>query len=146
MSQPPLSTATSIIHLTFRFLDHVIGSPLALSSKSYAEKAWVKYKDIPVLQRPDVRFVHGSVSKIDPESKTATILEKPNKTERAELYDFFIAATGLRRVWPVVPQSQSRDEYLEEAGRHIDAVTNSTAPVLVVGGGKFHYPYSILAR
>ncbi|KAI1778011.1 FAD/NAD(P)-binding domain-containing protein [Hypoxylon cercidicola] len=114
---------------------HVIGSPLALASRSYAEKAWVKFKDIPVLQRPNVRFVHGTVSKISPENKTATILEQPNKVERPEVYDFFVAASGLRRVWPVVPQSATRDAYLEEAGRHINAVVNSTAPVLVVGGG-----------
>ncbi|XXH04537.1 hypothetical protein Hte_010954 [Hypoxylon texense] len=114
---------------------HVIGSPLALASSSYAEKAWVKFKDIPVLQRPDVRFVHGTVNKIDPESKTATILEQPNKVERPEAYDFFVAATGLRRVWPVVPQSATKASYLEEAGRHINAVVNSTAPVLIVGGG-----------
>lgn len=119
-----------------RFLDHVIGSPLALASKTYAEKAWVNFKNIPVLQRPDVRFVHGTVSKIDPESKTAVILEQPDKAERSEAYDFFVAASGLRRVWPVVPQSATREDYLEEAGRHINAVVNSTAPVLVVGGGK----------
>ncbi|KAI1378423.1 FAD/NAD(P)-binding domain-containing protein [Hypoxylon crocopeplum] len=115
---------------------HVIGSPLALASRSYSEKAWVNFKDIPVLQRPDVRFVHGTVSKIDPENKIATVVEHSDKTvERSELYDFFVAATGLRRVWPVVPQSATRKEYLEEARRHIDAVSNSTAPVLIVGGG-----------
>ncbi|KAI1213189.1 FAD/NAD(P)-binding domain-containing protein [Annulohypoxylon truncatum] len=114
---------------------HVIGSPLALASATYAEKAWVYYKNIPILQRPDVRFVHGTVSKIDPETKTATIVEQPNQEERAEAYDFFVAATGLRRVWPVVPQSAKREDYLEEARRHISAVAKSTAPVLIVGGG-----------
>ncbi|KAI0887603.1 FAD/NAD(P)-binding domain-containing protein [Annulohypoxylon maeteangense] len=114
---------------------HVIGSPLALASASYSEKAWVYYKNIPILQRPDVRFVHGTVSKVDPETKTATIIEQPNQEERAEAYDFFVAATGLRRVWPVVPQSARREDYLEEARRHISAVSKSTAPVLIVGGG-----------
>ncbi|KAI0377131.1 FAD/NAD(P)-binding domain-containing protein [Hypomontagnella monticulosa] len=114
---------------------HVIGSPLALASPAYSEKAWVKFKDIPVLQRPNVRFIHGTVSKVDCDNKAATILEQPNQAERAESYDFFIAATGLRRVWPVVPQSARREEYLEETRRHIDAVTNSTAPILIVGGG-----------
>ncbi|OTA99091.1 hypothetical protein M426DRAFT_16762 [Hypoxylon sp. CI-4A] len=114
---------------------HVIGSPLALSSHKYAEKAWVEFKNIPVLQRPNVRFIHGTVSKIDAESKTAAVLEQPNQEERSEAYDFFVAATGLRRVWPVVPQSARREDYLKEAGRHIDAVTKSTVPVLIVGGG-----------
>ncbi|KAI1075500.1 FAD/NAD(P)-binding domain-containing protein [Whalleya microplaca] len=114
---------------------HVIGSPLALASSSYTEKAWVAYKDIKILQRPNVRFVHGTLDKVDCESKTATIVEHGNQTPQTENYDFFVVATGFRRVWPVVPQSTTRKEYLAEAGKHIDAVTNSKAPVLVVGGG-----------
>ncbi|KAI1636268.1 hypothetical protein F4809DRAFT_650660 [Biscogniauxia mediterranea] len=114
---------------------HVIGSPLALALKSYTEKAWVDYKDVKILQRPDVRFLHGTVTKVDCEAKTATISERGSQAPREEGYDYFITATGLRRVWPVVPQSATRKEYLAEAGAHIDAVTKSTAPVLVVGGG-----------
>ncbi|RYO87800.1 hypothetical protein DL764_008814 [Monosporascus ibericus] len=114
---------------------HLIGSPLALAAKEYSEKAWVEFKDIKVLQRPNVRFVQGNLCKVDPESKAATILEPGNQTPRQEKYDYFIAATGLRRVWPVVPQSLSRKLYLMEAGKHINAVTSSATPVLVVGGG-----------
>ncbi|KAI5867900.1 FAD/NAD(P)-binding domain-containing protein [Durotheca rogersii] len=114
---------------------HLIGSPLALSSVSYSEKAWVVFKDIPVLQRPDVRFVHGSLSKVDCERKVATILEFPDRTPREQSYDFFVAATGLRREWPTVPQSTTRETYLEETRRHIEAVTAPNASVLVVGGG-----------
>lgn len=117
---------------------HVIGSPLALSSKEYADKCWVDFADVKILQRPDVRFVHGRVQQVDPESRTATILESASQTEQHETYDYFIAATGLRRVWPVVPQSLTRKTYLLEAGRHIDAVRGSAHPVLVVGGGKFY--------
>ncbi|KAI0165554.1 FAD/NAD(P)-binding domain-containing protein [Xylariaceae sp. FL1272] len=114
---------------------HVIGSPLALSSKQYAEKAWVHYKDVKVLQRPNVTFVQGSLTHVDCENKLATIsLGKTLKT-RLEPYDFFVAGTGLRRAWPVVPQALSRDEYLTEAEAHIAKVINSTVPVLVVGGG-----------
>ncbi|KAI1333568.1 FAD/NAD(P)-binding domain-containing protein [Xylariaceae sp. FL0016] len=114
---------------------HVIGSPLALATKEYAEKAWVDYKDVKILQRPNVTFVHGTLSNVNCETKTATISETGKEEPRTESYDFFIAATGLRRVWPVVPQSLSRKAYLLEAGAHIDKVLNSTAPVLVVGGG-----------
>ncbi|KAI0020859.1 FAD/NAD(P)-binding domain-containing protein [Xylariomycetidae sp. FL0641] len=119
---------------------HVIGSPLALATRTYAEKAWVDYKDVKILQRPDVRFVHGTLVSIDPESKTATITERgpdssQTPTQSTVAYDFFIAATGLRRAWPVVPQALSRKAYLAEAGAHIDAVRGSRAPVLVVGGG-----------
>ncbi|KAI1098181.1 FAD/NAD(P)-binding domain-containing protein [Jackrogersella minutella] len=134
-------TIESPIPVDITFVDerdgfyHVIGSPLAMASSSYAEKAWTYFKDIPILQRPDVRFLHGTVSKVDPESKTATIIEQPNQEEQALAYDYFVAATGLRRVWPVVPQSAKKEDYLKEVRRHIDAVTNSTAPVLIVGGG-----------
>ncbi|KAK7918029.1 hypothetical protein PG985_009903 [Apiospora marii] len=114
---------------------HVIGSPLALSSKEYADKCWVDFSDVKLLQRPDVRFVHGRVQKVDPATRTATFLESSSEQPTEEKYDYFIAATGLRRAWPVVPQSLTRKTYLREAGQHIDAVRGSRHPVLVVGGG-----------
>jgi hypothetical protein len=135
LSSPHLPPSVVSPGLTRCQPDHVIGSPLALSDKKYAEKAWVEFKHVKILQRPDVRFIHGTVSKVDCEAKTATVLNPRTEAEQIESYDFFIAATGFRRVWPVVPQALDRKSYLEEAGRHIDAVTNSTDPVLVVGGG-----------
>ncbi|KAI0816504.1 hypothetical protein GGR55DRAFT_686056 [Xylaria sp. FL0064] len=114
---------------------HLIGSPLAMASRDYAEKAWVEYKHVKVLQRPNVTFVQGTVANVDCESKTATISERKTQKMRIESYDFFIAATGLRRVWPVVPQAFTRETYLMEVGAHCDRVLNSNAPVLVVGGG-----------
>ncbi|KAK8022072.1 hypothetical protein PG993_012839 [Apiospora rasikravindrae] len=109
--------------------------PLALSSKDYADKCWVDFADVKILQRPDVRFVHGRVQQVDPATRTATILENNAAQPVEETYDYFVAATGLRRAWPVVPQSLTRKTYLHEAGRHIDAVRGSAHPVLVVGGG-----------
>ncbi|KAI0906557.1 hypothetical protein F4823DRAFT_606715 [Ustulina deusta] len=114
---------------------HLIGSPLAMASRDYAEKAWVEYKHVKVLQRPNVTFVQGTVANVDCENKTATISERRTQKTRVESYDFFIAATGLRRAWPVVPQALTRETYLMEVGAHCDRVLNSTAPVLVVGGG-----------
>jgi NADH dehydrogenase FAD-containing subunit len=114
---------------------HIIGSPLAMASKQYAEKAWVEYKNVKVLQRPNVTFVQGTVTDVDCENKTATIAVRKTQKKRVETYDFFIAATGLRRAWPVVPQALTRETYLEEVGKHCDRVLNGTAPVLVVGGG-----------
>lgn len=111
----------------------MIGTPLALADKSYAEKAWVGFKDIKILQRPDVRFIHGSVKAVDCDAKTATIAV--GEKELVESYDYFIGATGLRRVWPVVPQSLTREAYLEEAGKHIDSIKGSKHPILVIGGG-----------
>ena len=50
-------------------------------------------------------------------------------------YDFLVAATGLRRVWPVVPQSLGRKQYLIEVEEHIHNVANARDGVVVVGGG-----------
>ena len=82
-----------------------------------------------------MHFVQGSVVRVDCEAKTAVVADAITRAERTEKYDYFIAATGLRRVWPVVPQALSKKSYMLEVGKHIDAVTKSTDPVLVVGGG-----------
>jgi NADPH-dependent 2,4-dienoyl-CoA reductase/sulfur reductase-like enzyme len=100
----------------------------------YAEKAWVKFENIRVLQRPDVHIVHGSVKSVDLETKTAVITR--DDAETTEKYDFFVGATGLRRGWPAVPQSLTRETYLEEMRHNIEAVISSKGPILVVGGGK----------
>lgn len=107
-----------------------------MASKEYAEKAWVEYKHVKILQRPNVTFVQGTLANVDCENKRATILDRRTQKTRVESYDFFVAATGLRRVWPVVPQALTRETYLKEVGAHCDRVLNSTAPVLVVGGGE----------
>ncbi|KAG7284031.1 hypothetical protein NEMBOFW57_010389 [Staphylotrichum longicolle] len=114
---------------------HTIGSPLALASEAFAEKCWVKYDEIPALQSPDIRVLQGSVKSVDPERKVASYVGH-GSTETTELqYDYFVAASGLRRVWPVVPQSLRRKQYLFEAGDHIRAVTAAKHGVVIVGGG-----------
>lgn len=113
----------------------MIGSPLALADADYAKKAWVKFQDLSGLQNPQVKFVHGAVSSVDCEAKKATTIDNATKEATTHDYDYFLAATGLRRVWPVVPQSLSRKQYLLEAEEHIHAVTNAQHGVVVVGGG-----------
>lgn len=128
--------------------DHLIGSPLAFADESYAEKCWVKYEDVPALQQfPNIRILRGSVQSIDQERKTAKVLGAESGPEPTELqYDYLIAAAGLRRVFPVVPQSLQRKQYLFEAGDHIRAATANRHGVAVVGGGEFtlqsHQPSS----
>ncbi|POR31955.1 Thioredoxin reductase [Tolypocladium paradoxum] len=114
---------------------HLIGSPLALADADYAKKAWVKFQDLSGLQNPQVKFVHGAVSSVDCEAKKATTIDNTTKEATTHDYDYFLAATGLRRVWPVVPQSLTRKQYLLEAEEHIHAVTNAQHGVVVVGGG-----------
>lgn len=116
-------------------LVHIIGSPLALADSEYAKKVWVKFQDLPGLQLPNVKFVHGSVSSVDCQSKTATVINSLSKEATTFSYDYLVAASGLQRVWPVVPQSLTRKQYLLEAEKHIQDVDNAKYGVLVVGGG-----------
>ncbi|UKZ71647.1 uncharacterized protein TrAtP1_012598 [Trichoderma atroviride] len=114
---------------------HLIGSPLALADAEYAKKAWVKFQDIPGLQLPNVQFVQGSVSSVDCEAKTATVVNSVTKEVITHQYDYFVTATGLRRVWPVVPQSLTRKQYLIEVEEQISALDGAKDGVVIVGGG-----------
>lgn len=114
---------------------HLIGSPLALASETYADKAWVKFSEIPGLQHPAIRFIHGSVINVDMRSKTAHV--RPHDRSQVERYeyDYIVAASGLRRVWPVVPQAFTKQKYLSEVSTHIDKVRSAKDRVVVIGGG-----------
>lgn len=123
--------------------DHLIGSPLALASESYSEKCWVKYDNIAALRAPNIRVLQGSVKSVDVSRKVATYAAHGG-TQTTELqYDYLVAASGLRRVWPVVPQSLRRKQYLFETEDHIRAVTAARHGVVIVGGGEyFSFSYS----
>ncbi|WYZ37541.1 hypothetical protein EsH8_II_001047 [Colletotrichum jinshuiense] len=114
---------------------HLIGSPLAFADSEYAAKSWVKFQDIASLQRPNVRFVQGTVNKVDTATKTATVLDHATKQPQDFSYDFLVAASGLRRAFPVVPQSLTRKQFLLEAEEQIHAVRNAPDGVIIVGGG-----------
>ncbi|KAL5090029.1 hypothetical protein Trisim1_004860 [Trichoderma cf. simile WF8] len=114
---------------------HLIGSPLALAESEYAKKAWVQFQDLPALQVPNVQFVQGSVSSVDCDAKTATVVDSITKEPVTHQYDYFVTATGLRRVWPVVPQSLTRKQYLLEVEAQIKALDGAKDGILIVGGG-----------
>lgn len=113
---------------------HLISSPLALASGEYAPKAWTNFRDIPALK--DIHFIQGSVKNVDCDKKQAVVTESETGSSLGLEYDFLVAATGLRRVWPVVPQAKSRQAYLSEAAEHIEAVRKARDGVVVIGGGK----------
>ena len=117
-------------------IDHLIGSPKALACDKYAPKAWTRFADIPALKAPNMEFVRGSVTSVDAEQKVAEILDLQSQETRGEQYDYLIAASGLRRVFPTVPQSLCRDEYLHETKTHKDNVENAQEGVVIVGGGE----------
>lgn len=111
---------------------------MVLASETYAEKVWVKYTDIPALRSPNIHVLQGSIKSIDPQSKIATFLAHGLDEETSELrYDYLVAAAGLRRVWPVVPQSLRRKQYLFETGDHTRVALTGRHGVVVVGGGKY---------
>ncbi|KAM6526235.1 hypothetical protein FSOLCH5_002363 [Fusarium solani] len=114
---------------------HLIGSPLALADSEYAKKNWVKFSDIPGLDSPSIKIIQGSVTDVDLTAKTATVSAYLTQEKSTHQYDYLVSATGLRRVWPVVPQSLTRKQYLLEAENHIQAVNHAKDGVVVVGGG-----------
>lgn len=120
-----------------QYADHLIGSPLALASADFAAKAWTKFADLPAMRAPGISWTHGSVTQVDCENKTATIVDSITGKKSEESYDYLVASTGLRRAWPVVPQSLTRETYLAEAGTHIESVKNAKEGVVVIGGGMY---------
>ncbi|KAF4621872.1 hypothetical protein G7Y89_g14473 [Cudoniella acicularis] len=128
---------------------HLIGTPLALASTTYASKAWHTISSIPALHDPSISFLQGSAIHINPSTKTATVKLATSNAgkegdEIEEGYDFLVAASGLRRKWPTVPQSLTREEYLRECKGHIEKVTSGETKemggVVVVGGGSSILP------
>jgi NADH dehydrogenase, FAD-containing subunit len=119
---------------------HTIGTPLALASEDFASKFWIRYDEIPALRSPNIRVLHGSVKSVDPERKVATYLPYAGTEEKQLEYDFLVAATGLRRAWPAVPQSLRRKQYLFEMGDHLRSMTGRKKGVVVVVGGGMSSP------
>lgn len=63
------------------------------------------------------------------------MLDSLTKQLNTHQYDYFVAASGLRRTGPVVPSSLTREHYLLEAERHAVSVEKAEHGVTVVGGG-----------
>ncbi|KAJ5666587.1 hypothetical protein N7462_010996 [Penicillium macrosclerotiorum] len=114
---------------------HLIGSPKALACEKMASESWTRFQDIPALKSPGFKFIQGSVSSVDCAAKVAHILDAETKLTRTESYDYLIVGTGLRRVFPTVPQSLHRDDFLTEAKQHMENVRKAHKGVVVVGGG-----------
>ena len=89
-----------------------------------------------------MRVVQGSVTSVDPAAKRASILDNATKDVSVEDYDFLIAASGIRRPFPVQPQALSRKAFLVEAEEQIHAAKSATHGVVVVGGGESSFTAS----
>ncbi|KAJ5167551.1 FAD-dependent pyridine nucleotide-disulfide oxidoreductase [Penicillium canariense] len=113
---------------------HLIGSPKSLACEKLASESWTRFQDIPALKSADFKIIQGTVTKVDCAAQTAHILDTATKLTTTESYDFLIVSSGLRRVFPTVPESLRRDDFLGETRKHTENVRNAHG-VVVVGGG-----------
>ncbi|KAJ2898945.1 oxidoreductase OXR1 [Zalerion maritima] len=142
-SPPPPQPAPERVPIEVTIVDerdgfyHLIGTPLAYASESFASKAWVKFKDIPALKGQNIHCLQGTVSSIDPVAKEATVIDSDTKRPSKHSYDFFVGATGLRREWPSTPRSTRRKNYIFEAENQITAMASAASHggAVIVGGG-----------
>lgn len=123
--------------------DHLIGTPLAYASKEYAEKAWIRFHDIPALQTPSVKVVHARITQLNCQEKFATVKAIDTKQDIRIPYDYFVAASGLRRTKPSAPVALTRQEYLEDALEHIKSAESAKDGIVVIGAGKNRCPRNI---
>ena len=119
-----------------KLADHLIGSPLAFVDEQYAEKAWVRFDDIAALKHPQFRVMQGSIKSVDPETQVAKVMSHHTKETTELEYDYLVAATGLRRASPSVPQELTREKYLKEVRPQIEKVGKAQDGVAVIGGGE----------
>jgi hypothetical protein len=139
---PTLPTSSSGFHsfacLTFLSV-HSVGAPLAHTTLKHTSNMWKRYSHLKELQHPNLKFKHGSVQKIDPESKVAEWMDRSGQLQKQE-YDYVVVATGLKRHWPAVPKSGSFEEYMKDSKELVDKITGGDTnvkdrKVVVVGAG-----------
>ncbi|PGH36457.1 hypothetical protein GX50_00642 [[Emmonsia] crescens] len=114
---------------------HLIGAPLAFASEEYASSTWRKFADIPALRTPAIKYIQGSVTRVDCERKISTIKEVGSNNEIVQKYDYLVASSGLRRTSPSTPESLNKEEYLIEIEEHIAKTKIAGDGVVVIGGG-----------
>lgn len=73
------------------------------------------------------------------EAKTALFVPHLARAPESLEYDYLVAATGLRRTWPSVPQSLTKAQYLDEVQSHIEKVGKARHGVAVIGGGQYDH-------
>lgn len=82
--------------------------------------------------------MHASITQLNCEEKFATVRAIDTKRDIKIPYDYFVAASGLRRTKPSAPVALTRKEYLEDALEHIRLAEGAKEGVVVVGAGKVY--------
>lgn len=117
-----------------------MGSPLTLTSHTYAERAWQAYRDWPSFMNGGVKFVHGKATRVNVKEKIITYDSQTTESgdARKEMpYDYLIITTGLGRTWPAAPVCPKKHEYLVDAEKYSRELEQTEGPIIIVGGGKF---------
>ncbi|RGP77722.1 hypothetical protein FLONG3_4181 [Fusarium longipes] len=114
---------------------HLVGSPLALFDKEYAEKSWIKFEDIPEIRRRLIKNIQGAVTEVDYDKKKALVIDRVTKTQSTQSYDILVAASGLRRTWPIAPRARTKEEFLNDVMHHASSFQDTPRGVVVIGGG-----------
>lgn len=103
--------------------------------RDYAKKAWVRYDSLPGLQSPAIKFIQRSVVKVDCAERTASVIDSTTNQLQTHHYDYFMAASGLKRAPPVLPSSLTHEQYLAEAEHDALSFEKAEHGITVVGGG-----------
>lgn len=80
--------------------------------------------------------MHASITQLNCEEKFATVKAIENNQDIRIPYDYFVAASGLRRTKPSAPVALTRKEYLEDVLQHIRLVETAKNGVVVIGAGE----------
>ena len=115
---------------------HTMGAPLAHSSSSYVSTAWKGFDEIPSLRDYGVNVLRGRASSLNPANKILRYKESLSGPEREVEYDYLVAATGLKREWPVVPRELGKKGYILDAKRFVKGLEEVEGSIVVVGGGE----------
>ncbi|KAF2686322.1 apoptosis inducing factor [Lentithecium fluviatile CBS 122367] len=120
---------------------HSVGAPLAHVAPKHTSLMWKRFNQLNELRHPNLHFKHGSVKRLDQESKVAEWLDRNGKTQH-QAYDYLVMATGLKRHWPAVPKSGSYEEYLQDGKAFISKVVGGDPEkpqegrrVVIIGAG-----------
>jgi len=108
---------------------------LALFDQEYANKTWVKYQDIPEMHGSFIKHIQGAVTEVDCVEKIAVIVDGATKTRMVQSYDILVAASGLRRAWPIAPQAKTKEEFRSHIVQYTSSFGDASLGVVIVGGG-----------
>ncbi|KAJ5893858.1 hypothetical protein N7495_005549 [Penicillium taxi] len=151
-----LKHAPQVRNLNITILDqrdgffHTVGAPLAHISPTHANSMWKQYTGFKEFMRPDLRFLQGTATSINPTTQTLTY-DDVHGMSQYQPYDYLLVSTGMQRKWPVTPKANSLLSYLKDASDYADSIkVAGKLGVVIIGGGavgvefagkiKSHYP------